>query len=411
MADESVRSLLATLGFELDSTKADQFEARFKKLESTIGTIAKRIDSFKPKFDGPGGAKKGKKFGNRIKKAFLKALKLDKGLPGFTKSLRAGLGKAFKFARIAAIAGAAAIVATVGKGLLKFTDVQGAKFALRFQAENLGVDFDKILEKLKDVREETGNVVDELDTLQALNVGFQLTGNFENVAENMASVIKFASVLNKDLSEVQQTFSEFVLTGGNLADLKKFGFFDQAQIEALKKAGTGFGPIAERERTRLLDVKIAEQIDRLNKAFKEFGGTNAAFIAKMKVLASEGLVKVGKGVTRDLRKAAEFLGITTETPREIINTIQVPISKEQALQAREAGLQRRKEFLDRPTEPSTTNKTNTVNQTNTINQNNTININGADTEKVRKVVGEVIKDAAQIELRKTPDKALPIVGD
>lgn len=400
MADESVRSLLATLGFEVDNTAADQFEARFKKLESTVRTIAKRIDAIKPKFDKKRGKKAGFSFGKALKKAIVGGFESVKFKPGkqITKSLKAGLKKAFKAAKVIAIAGAAALAAAAGKGLLRFTDIESAEAALTFKAEKKGVDFLEIKKQLDAVRKSTGDVVDELEVLQALDIGFELTGDFKGVADNMGDVIKFSRVLNKDLAEVQTQFSTFIKTGGNLDELKKFGFFDQKQIEALKRSGTGFGPLAEETRARQLSELIAAEVPRLEKAFNRYNKSNAAFIDKSTTLLQEKTAEFGEDLTRRARNLAARFGIIPD-PRGISETIENKI-----LRPRGTGVGT---FTPETGIGGPPNRR-LINQSNTVNQNNTVNVNGGNTEEVRRVVGEVIQDAARIEIRKTSDIGLPV---
>ncbi len=381
MADESIRSLLATLGFEVDTTGADQFEARFKKLESSVREVSKRISAFDPKFKKNRAPNRARKLGEKIKKSFFKGLRVKPGgFDRFTRSIKSGISKSFRVARIAAVAGAAAIAATIGKGLFKFTDVESAKASLRFQAENLEIDFDKILEQLEKVKENTKGVVDELDILQALNVGFQLTNNMEDVAENMEQVIKFSKVLNKDVAEVQQLISSFVTTGATTG-LRQMGFYTQQELEAIKRSGTGFETLSESARTKIINEKLAEQISRLEAAFKKYEGTNAAFIAKSKTIVGEGLITLGGEITTKVREVIE-----TDDPMSLIKR-----GAQTTWDEFIGDIEKVKSLINSESKGAT------------VNQTNTIHINGGDMNEVKKALGEIIKDSAKTELQKVQD--------
>lgn len=283
MADESIRSLIATLGFEVDTTGADQFDARFKKLEGTAGLIAANLKKFIPGLsDQKAGFLSGILLGKSIRKGVRDGLVIDKkrGFARFQTSLLAGLAGAFRVARLAAIAGAAAITAGLFLSVLKFKDVEEATRSLDFQARVKGLDFSKILKDLELIRNEMG-VIEKLDMFQAIEVGLKKTGGFEFVSKNLELLTKIATGMNMTLADTVDVFGTFIQTGTNITELEKFGFFFRKQTEAIQKAATGFGPLSEAVRAGLLQQFLTGIEPLASEVFKEFeksfSGTGAKF--------------------------------------------------------------------------------------------------------------------------------------
>lgn len=375
---ESIRSLTVKLGYDVDTTGADIFKARFKSLTSSLQSISKSLQrQLAPKKlikIGP-LERRIKLFGTRFRRAMRKALRLspkqfsnlEKDLAFLGKKVKAG----FDRIKVIALAGAAAIAAATFKIFTGFADIEQARLSLEFRA---GDRFDEVSEKLKKIREETGGVVSELDALNAFNLGADIIGDFDFLADNFGTVIKLAKVLGKDVGEVQQAFANFIATGSNLQELVKFGFFTPQQIDALRKASTDFSQQGLETRKALLGVKIAEGAPRLQEKFNKFLDLSNASIDKFKTTVEDTTVIIGEKLNPAINDW--FRGMTSMT--ELIKQSIKEGSFNPIIEANKTAGQ-----LGRPT--TGPNALSNINNETTIN----INVNGAENPKV--TAEEVIK--------------------
>jgi hypothetical protein len=296
---ESIRSLTVKLGYDIDTTGADIFKARFKRVADDTKRIADRLDkAFQPKpakraIKGPLEKRLDRlnKKINTFKQNLKKAFKIDKGIENDLKLVANKVKAGFDKIKVVALAGAAAVAAAGAKVFTGFADIEQARVALEFRA---GDDFEQLSNRINKVREETGGVVSELDALNAFNLGADVIGDFDFLADNFGTVIKLAKVLGKDVGEVQQAFATFIASGSNLQELVKFGFFTPEQIDALKKASTDFSQQGLETRKTLLGAKISEGAPRLQESFNDFLTKSNATLDRLTTNLEDTTVIVGK---------------------------------------------------------------------------------------------------------------------
>lgn len=474
MADESVRSLLATLGFEVDTTGADQFEARFKKLGTSITSIATKIDGISPKFDKKKGKARGTTFGAAIKKAFLSALKIKEGefdkalkpdkskggqkggkgspeelgktfgqrfkraflsnikikeggLKEFTESLKKGLSKSILAVKNIALAAAAAASAVAVKSVLKFKDVESAEFALETQTQfRKGVDFSEVKQKITDIEKETEFVFSKLDILQGLETGLKKTGEFAFPLENMSQMIRKAKNFNTELDTMVSLFSDFIQFGVNIVPLEKVGFFFRRQTEAIQRQGTGFGPLAQPTRKSLVEKFFDRTSEADKKRFLEYLKTTGAFFDQTGAFIEGKTETFGRKISKGAKGAIEFLNIDPKSLREQDKKIDAgEFDLDKMIPAAAALFEKIISFADPflgRGKALTPRDTSRPVQKLTFESKVTQIFNNGDPETVRKAAkdgtkegfneaaGQWVKDAAQMELRKTVDKGLPLTA-
>lgn len=460
MADESVRSLLATLGFEVDNTGADQFEARFKKLESSLVSISAKINKL-PKLNNKKAFIKGLLFGQSIKKGIQSGMLFNKktGFGAFQSSLLVGLAGAFRVAKIAALAASAALVAGLFKSVLVFKNIDDATRSLTFQAKVKGLDFSVIERDLEKTRKDIGSVFTKLEVFQAVEVGLKKTGGFGFVKNNLEVLTKVAKGMNMELSDTVDIFGAFIQTGTNITELEKFGFFFREQTEAIQRQGTGFGNIAQATRAGLMLEFLAGIDPVASQIFEEYKDSLSGQLDQVGVFLSEKGEEVGRKASSAFLVGMKFIGADVSSLREIDKkikgdaffpdlgeiskdikeSVKIPDKEEQfnlLLKATKFLNEKSFDFFDAigfPLERTGSLKNTTKKSggrsmggfsvmgeegkliNSTVTNNNTFNINGVtDPEAVSVAVDEklkkVIKDAAQMELRKTVDKGLPLTA-
>jgi len=394
MADESIRSLIAELGFEVDTTQADLFNKKFRDLTVNVNQFA----------------------GN-----------YERGLSRIKKSNSGFVTTAGDVANGIKTIGRAA--SNVFRG---FAGVEQARGALEFRAKTANKDFQEILSSVEKIRKETGGVVSELDSLNALNVGADLTGNFDFLIDNFSDVIKLAKILGKDVGDVQRTFAEFVATGSNLQELVKFGFFRREQLEALEKAGTSLTPLGQRTRVTVLEGLVERRRPDIEEGFSKFLTKSNATIDRFTASAEEATKVIGEKLNPAINKAAETLSKSTDNfTKEFKKTGDFLKSLEEGSETELGksifrGLQNAKDFLSfgDSSGGSTSNISNvrTVNNRqqniggntnqNVVNQTNNITIQGnnggADetAKSVRDELGKQIRAAQVNEIRRSAPNTL-----
>ncbi len=282
---ESIRSLTVKLGYDIDTTGANIFRSNFNELQKSLRKGA-NLSGF------------AKNFNARFNEA-------GKSIRGNAKRVLAGIAIAI-----------AAGVAAATKVFTGFATIEQARVSLQFRA---GDKFDELIKKIDKTREATGNVVSELDALNAFNLGADVIGDFDFLANNFGTVIKLAKVLGKDVGEVQQAFANFISTGSNLQELVKFGFFSPEQIEALKKAGTDFSQQGLETRKALLGAKIAEGAPKLDIAFEDFSRKSRATIDRLGAAAENLTTVVGEKLAPAINETATGLANSMTRAKETLD--------------------------------------------------------------------------------------------
>lgn len=311
MADETIRSLIVKLEYDVDSTGADRFKSSFKQLSDSINRLASNVEkNLSPKKLVKIGPleRRVRLLGKRFKKSLRQALRLSpsqfKALESDLKFIGKNVKKAFDKAKVAALAGAAALAAVVTKSFKGFANVEQARLALEFR---VGDGFEEVLERINKVRESTGNVVSELEALNALNLGVDIAGDLDGLIDNFDDVIKLSKILGKDVGEVQQAFATFITTGSNLQELVKFGFFTPEQIEALQKQGTDLGAQGISARRTQLQAKIQERQPEIQEKFNRFLSLSNATLDRLGTSAEDASKAIGERLNPAINEAAKTL--------------------------------------------------------------------------------------------------------
>lgn len=307
---ESIRSLTVKLGYDIDTTGADIFRTRFNSLKAFLQKSA--------------GSLKGRiSLRDLFGKTNLSGLEKDFNTR-FTKASNR-MASHVKKAMLVVAAAVAAGVAAATKIFTKFAGIEQARGALEFRA---GDEFDEFIKKIDKIRGKEGikGLVSELDALNALNLGADIIGDFDFLADNFETVVKLSKVLGKDVGEVQQAFANFVATGSNLQELVKFGFFTPEQLDALKKASTDFSQQGLETRKALLGTKIEEGAPRLEESFQKFTERSQANIDRLGVAAEDATVALGTNfapsineILKDLTDSARRFGEALNQDRGFLN--------------------------------------------------------------------------------------------
>lgn len=325
MAEETIRSIVVKLGYEVDTTGSDIFKSRFESFQKALEQIAENTrKSLKPKKMFPIGPleKRVRLMGKRLRRQIRKSLRISpanfKKLESDLKFISTVVKKGFDKAKTVAIAGGVALAGALAAGAKVFTGfatVEQARGSLEFRA---GDQFDEILKKIDEVRGMKGikGLISELDTLNAINLGADIIGDLDFIVGNFETVVKLAKVLGKDVGEVQQAFSTFIATGTNLQELVKFGFFTPEQIDALSKASTDFSQQGLETRKQLLSGKIEEAKPRLDENFEKFTKRSQATIDRLGVATEDTIKIIGEKLNPAINKIVNGLTISVDKYRE-----------------------------------------------------------------------------------------------
>jgi hypothetical protein len=248
------------------------------------------------------------------------------GKPNFNK-FEKDFGSKFKAAtgRMASVAkkalavvavAIAAGVAAATKIFTGFATIEGARGVIEFRVGEDNIE--DTLKRIDDIREKTGNLVSELDALNAINIGANMTGDIDFVIDNFETVIKLSKVLGKDVDEVQRAFSTFIKTGANLDELVAFEFFKVEEIDALKKASTDFSQQGLETRKSLLSGKISKGEEKLDVNFAKVLKRSQATLDRLSTVTEDTVVVLGEKLNPGINKAAqEITGVIDKFKKDI----------------------------------------------------------------------------------------------
>jgi hypothetical protein len=228
-----IRELVARLLFKADVTEAQRFESTIKNVKGGIESL------------------------NKVRLGGLNTM----------------LGKFFT---------AVSIFAGGLKTVFKFSDVQQAINELEFRLRDQG-GFDILRDDIEGILQDDliGNLVHELDLLNAsaTEVG---KGLDPKVLEDLLRpATLFAINSRKSITEILSGISSFI-SDANLDILVQAGKLDQAQIELLKRAGTGPGQegiIARTERIREVFFSITGDLESQTKKLVDTGAVSSKELA------------------------------------------------------------------------------------------------------------------------------------
>lgn len=249
---DSIRSLTVKLGYDVDTTGANIFKGSFKNLKRELNRAA-----------GTGGFEKAflanlARSGERIKKR--------------SSRIFAGIAVAI------AVAFAAATKAFTG-----FATKEQAEISLERRVGKTGLE--KAKESAEATQKATGKIVKDVELLNAIAQGFDLTGDLDFILKILPVAVKESKILGKSLSETMA-----ILVGaakGNLEAAIPLGF-STAQLEQAKERagvkGKDFG--LETGKALVLDLISRTETQRAETFLRFTKGANAA-LDKVKVSANE----------------------------------------------------------------------------------------------------------------------------
>lgn len=283
MADESVRSLLVELGYDVDTTGADRFKSSFKRLETSLAGISRRMEK-------------------KLNFSFI------------SKNIKKELNKA-KIAVAAGIAGLVAISTKIFKG---FANIESARLALKF---NVGAkETDEFLAKLEKIRLKTGEVVTELELVQAVTLGGNITDDTRFFVENAEKLIKLGKASTKGAGKTIDAIARFIATGGNLDELVELKIIGALQKQAIVAQSAPIGALGIQERTKQARVFIGESSARVDPIFAEFLKTNQATLDRLSARTESAVSALGEKFSGDINKAIVVMSDSVDAFTKEIKT-------------------------------------------------------------------------------------------
>lgn len=203
----TLRSLIAELGFQVDTTPADRFNSAVNKSKNTLNSL------------------------NFI------------NLSGFNKNIKKGLKTA---AGIVAAGIAAGIVTAI-----KFANVKQALSQLKFQFKD---SFQPLRDEVADILADPvfGKLTTELDLLNAAAAAVGTGIDPDVIIRNLRNILGFSTVFRQNITEGIAPFIDFIKTG-NLEILLKTGRLTAEQAVFLQKAG--IDPSREAVRARIIRLE------------------------------------------------------------------------------------------------------------------------------------------------------------
>jgi len=325
---ESIRSLTVKLGYDVDTTGADIFKARFKTLAADAKRTADILErAFKPKTKGK--VTKGPleqridRLNRKIKifkRNLARSFKIDKGIQKDLKFAGDKLKAGFDNLKVIALAGAAAIAAASVKVFTNFADIQQAKLTLAFRtSESQASSF---IEKIGKITKETGGLVTQLDAINAVSFGGNITDQTQFFVDNLSKIIKLSKVAGIDFREASDAIARFIETGSGLDDLVKFEIISATQKEAIVKSKSqgAIGAQGIASRTSQVGGFLREGAPRVDTFFEKFTKTGNATIDKLKANAEELTVLVGEKLNPSVNSYVTTIINGISLLRKAINT-------------------------------------------------------------------------------------------
>lgn len=272
---ESIRRLTVSLGYDIDMTGANTFK-------SSLGNLSKALDRLSDNYD-----KSIKKMGSSNKRFVITA---------------------------GDVVNAIKKVARQGKKVfLAFADIQQARVSLAFKTSQKEADV--FIKKIADITKATGGYVSQIDALNAVTFGGNITDDTEFFVRNLDKIIKLSKVANKDFKETSAAIAQFIATGSGLdqlVDLRIISASEKDRIERTKTAGllTKQGISARAVQAQGFLTAGSPRADTF---FKEYQKTGGASIDQMATSAENFNIAIGERLNPAITYAAN--GIKTYTDR------------------------------------------------------------------------------------------------
>ncbi len=287
MADETIRSLIAKLGYDVDTTGAKRFEKSFDDLTTSVKDGAKDL--------------KGVDFS-----AFLKNYnkQIKDGLKPLKSSLKLqflSLGK--DMAKFAAD--------SVKKIFTSFATVEQARGTLEFNVGSEGLE--KVNTALNSLPESIKNVTSELNVLKALIPAVDQVSDLSFFTNNLETIIKLSKVSGKSIEESIGIFSDFIQTGSNLDDLAKFNIISPEELKQFRQTGSGaqLGKASQEFRQQFLVERQGRMQEKTTMFFQKWSTTSTATLDKFDAAGTKLTNTIGEVITPSLNGLADvFLDAT-----------------------------------------------------------------------------------------------------
>lgn len=264
---ESIRSLIVKLGYDVDTTGATIFRSSFDSVKKSLSGLGKTY---------------------------------DKSLKQMAKSNNMFVVTAGD------VVNAVKRVASIGKDIFfKFADIQQARVTLAFRTSQK--EADNLIKKVGEITKATGGYVSQLDALNAVSFGGNITGQTEFFITNLDKIIKLSKVAGKDFNDTSDAIARFIETGTGLDQLVEFKIITAGQKEALEKSGASglIGQQGIQARTAQAQQFLTAGAPRVDQFFKGFQKTGGAAIDQLSTSAENFAITVGK----ELNPAVtEFVG-------------------------------------------------------------------------------------------------------
>lgn len=277
---ESIRSLVATLGYEVDTTGADRFNSSFNKLNSSINRL-----------------------GGNYSKSVDKMKATNSRFVVTAGDLVNAIGK----------------VASAGKEVfLAFADIQQARVTLAFRTSR--EEADSLINRVGEVTKATGGVVSQLDALNAITFGGNITDQMDFFINNLDKIIKLSKVAGKDFKETSDAIAQFIATGQGLDRLVELEVITARQKEALEVSGTAetLGKQGISARAAQAQVFLERGAPRVEEFFKEFQKTGGAAVDQLRTAIEDTNIIIGEKLNPAVTKLATGLKDSTNNFREAL---------------------------------------------------------------------------------------------
>jgi len=376
---ESIRSLTIKLGYDVDTTGANMLKSSFSNLQKSLNRLSSNYE----------------RSINKMGKANRRFVVTAGDLVNAVKK-----------------------IASVGKAVFTaFADIQQARVTLAFRTSK--EEADKLIKRIAAITQATGGYVSQIDALNAVSFGGNITGQMDFFINNLEKIIKLSKVSNVDFKEASAAIAQFITTGQGLDRLVEFKIISAAQKEAFEVSGAAklIGQQGIRARTAQAQEFLDIGAPRVELFFKEFQKTGGAAIDQLKTSVEDTNILVGEVLNPAIVELVTGLKDSTNNFKNALKKNSSFVDAWTASFNSEAARSIIKLFggvtgdqvQQNSVNPITNNRQQTNQQTNVTDQSTTvINVNGAgDPEKVaKKVMDETNKKVIQNSLRRTIPQAL-----
>jgi hypothetical protein len=374
---ESIRTLTIKLGYDVDTTGANILKSSFVNLQKSLDRLSTNYE---------------KSIGNMGK--------ANRRFVITAGDLANGIKKIFDVGK---------------KVFVAFADIQQARVTLAFRTSQ--EEADNLIKRVGEITKATGGYVSQLDALNAVSFGGNMTGQMSFFIDNLDKIIKLSKVAGTDFKETSDAIANFITTGQGLDRLVEFKVITAAEREAIELSGMAgiIGKEGITARTGRAERFLEVGAPRVEKSFLEFQKTGGAALDQLNTSAENLNIVVGQKlnpvVTDVVKDMTRFLNsvkkgtLISDRLAETGEQFDKDLNKVKSF----FGVGK-KNGVDKSVTSQITNRNSQTSQQTSITDQSTtvINVNGAgDPEKVaKKVMEENNRKVIQSSLRKTTPQSL-----